>query len=248
MLLAGKVAMISGAASGIGRATAVLFAAHGARVVVLDVNERDGVETVEGIRRTSGDAVFVKTDVSQMDQVKAAVADCLRHYKRLDVVHSNAAAYAIGDAAETTEEDWDKTQAICLKATWMIARCAVPAMLERGGVIVITGSNQAIRGYKRHAAYQAAKGGLLALTRSLAADYAPKIRVNTILPGAIVTGLWSGISESERQKIAQRVALRRNGEPEEVAQVALFLASDMSSYMTGASVVVDGGLTSIIEI
>jgi NAD(P)-dependent dehydrogenase (short-subunit alcohol dehydrogenase family) len=121
-------------------------------------------------------------------------------------------------------------------------------MLSHGeGVIVITGSVHAIRGYPRHTAYQAAKGGLLALTRSLAADFAPTIRVNTILPGAVVTGLWDGISQEDREKIAQMCPLRRNGRPEDIAQVALFLASDMSSYMTGTCLVVDGGLSSIIQ-
>jgi NAD(P)-dependent dehydrogenase (short-subunit alcohol dehydrogenase family) len=248
MLLEGKVALITGAASGIGRATAGLFARHGARVVAVDVNEAGGQETVESIHASSGDALFVRADVGAMEQVRAMVDAAVRHYGRLDVIHSNAAAYALGSATEIDEAAWDRTLAVCLKATWMIAHCAVSAMLAQGGgTIVITGSVHAIRGYTGHAAYQAAKGGLLALTRSLAADYAPTIRVNAVLPGAVETGLWAGISASERERIAQMCPLRRNGRPEDIAQAALFLASDMSAYMTGTYLVVDGGLTSVVH-
>ena len=249
MFLEDRVALITGAASGIGRATARLFAQEGAKVVVVDVNETGGVETVERIRADSGEAFFVQADVGQMDQVQAMVQATLDRYGSLDIVHSNAAAYAMGSATELSESDWDRTQDVCLKATWMIAHCAIPTMLAQGsGVFVITGSVHAIRGLADYTAYQAAKGGLLALTRALAADYAPTIRVNAILPGAVVTGLWADISESDREKIAQMVPLRRNGQPEDIAQAALFLASDMSAYMTGTYLVVDGGLSSILQV
>ena len=248
MLLTNKVALITGAASGIGAATAELFAQHEAKVVVADVNETGGNEVVKRIRAASGDGFFFKADVGQIGQVEGLVDATFQRYGRLDIVHSNAASYKVGSATEISEVDWDRTLAACLKATWMIARAALPRMIAQGGgVFIITGSVHAIRGYAQHAAYQAAKGGLLALTRSLAADYAPTIRVNTILPGAVVTGLWAGIPESERERIAQMCPLKRNGRPEEIAQVALFLASDMSSYMTGAALVVDGGLTEVIR-
>lgn len=248
MLLKDKVALITGGASGIGRATAQLFAREGAQVLVVDLNEAGGRETVETIRSASGEASFVQADVGNNEQVQSMVRTALRQYGRVDILHSNAAAYKVGPAHEISEADWDRTLDVCLKATWMLAKEVVPIMLDHGaGVIVITGSVHAIRGYPRHTAYQAAKGGLLALTRALAADYAPKIRVNTILPGAVVTGLWEGIPESEREKIAQMCALRRNGRPEDIAQAALFLASDMSAYMTGSFLVVDGGLASIVQ-
>lgn len=248
MLLENKVAIITGSASGIGRATAQLFAREGAKVVVADVNEAGGQETVESIGTASGEAFFVKTDVGRMEQVQGMVQAALDRYGRLDIVHSNAAAFARGSATEISEEDWDRTLNVCLKATWMIARCSVPVMLAQGGgVLIVTGSVQSIRGYTTHAAYQASKGGLLALTRALAADHAPTIRVNAILPGAVVTGQWSQFSEEKRQKTAEMCALKRIGRPEDIANAALFLASDMSSYMTGESLVVDGGLTSIIQ-
>jgi NAD(P)-dependent dehydrogenase (short-subunit alcohol dehydrogenase family) len=248
MLLTGKVALITGSASGIGAATAELFAQHGAKIIAADINEKGGEEVVRRIRAASGDALFVRTDVGRMDQVETMVAAGRQRYGRIDIVVSNAAKYATGSPAEISEADWDRTIAVCLKATWMLGRATLPAMAaQQGGVFIIIGSIHAIRGYARHSAYQASKGGLLALTRAFAADYAPNVRVNTILPGAVVTGLWEGISDAERERLAQRPPLKRNGRPEEIAQVALFLASDMSSYMTGASIVVDGGLSAVIR-
>jgi len=247
-LIEGKVSLITGGSSGIGRATAQLFAQHGARVAVIDVDENGGKQTVESIRVNAGEAFFAKADVGRMDEVRGAVDKTLDRYGGLDVVHSNAAAYAVASATGLLEADWDRTQDICLKATWMIAHCAMPAMLRNeGGAFIITASVQSIRGYANHAAYQAAKGGLISLTRSLAADYAPKIRVNAILPGAVITGLVKDASESDLKKVALMCPLQRNAQPEEIATVALFLASPMSAYMTGACVVVDGGLTSVIK-
>lgn len=248
-LLQTKVALITGAASGIGRATAQLFARHGAKVVLADVTTAVGEEAVQGIRAEGGDAIFVRTDVGQMNEVQALVEKTLALYGRLDIIHSNAAAYTLGNAVEISEADWDRTLAVCLKATWMLAHFGVPAMLAGGGgAIVVTGSNHAIRGYASYTAYQAAKGGLLALTRALAADFAPTIRVNTILPGAVMTGLSAHLTAEQREKVAQMCLLKRYAQPEDIAQVALFLASDMSSYMTGESIVVDGGLTSVIQV
>jgi NAD(P)-dependent dehydrogenase (short-subunit alcohol dehydrogenase family) len=155
----------------------------------------------------------------------------------------------MGTAAEISESQWDYTLAICLKATWMIGHMVLPSMVRNGGgAFIVTSSVHVLRGYRRHAAYQAAKGGLDALTRSMAADFAPRVRVNSILPGAIVTGLWDGISEEERRVIALQCPLLRNADPKEVASVALFLASDMSSYITGQRIVVDGGLSAISDL
>ena len=248
-MLKGKVALITGGGSGIGRATALLFAKEGARVLVADINQAGGEETIAMIRANSGEAEFSRSDVGKFDDVRNMVDACFNRFGRLDIIFSNAAAHVMGSAIEISEADWDRTQSICLKATWMIAKCAVPRMLQQGGgVIVITGSVHSIRGYAGYAAYQAAKGGLLSLTRSLAADFAPTIRVNAILPGAIITGMWDGVSETERERLAAIPPLRRNGVPEDIAQAALFLASDMSSYITGTSLLVDGGLTSIVDV
>lgn len=246
--LGGKVALVTGAASGIGRATAKLFAQHGARTVLVDVNERGGAEAADEIRSRSGDALFIQADVGNIHQIAATISTTLNHYGHLDIVYSNAASYRLGSATEISEAEWDYTQSVCLKASWMIAHHAMPAMLRNdSGAFIITASVQGIRGYTRHCAYQAAKGGLLSLTRSLAADYAPKVRVNAILPGAVITGIAAGLSEAELQRIAQMCPLQRNAPPEEIATVALFLASDMSAYVTGSCIVVDGGLSSIIQ-
>ena len=248
MLLKNKVALITGAASGIGRATAELFGREGARVVVVDIDEPAGRETVRTIEQGAGEGIFVGGDVGLLGDVEAMVQAAIDRFGRLDIVHSNAAAFAMGQATAISEEDWDRTLNVCLKATWMLARCAFPHMLAQGaGVMVITGSVHALRGFADHTAYQAAKGGLLALTRALAADYAPDIRVNTVLPGAIDTGIAPFSTNAVGAKAELTCPLRRNGRPEEIAQAVLFLASDMSSYMTGSHLLVDGGLGSIIQ-
>ena len=248
MLLAGKVALITGSASGIGRATAQLFAREGAKIAVADIDEAGGRETVESIRMASGEAFFVEADVGEMDQVQAMVELVSDHYGRIDIVHSNAYSQVRGDATEITEADWDRTLDVCLKATWMIAHHTVPVMSRNGGgVMVVTGSVHSIRGFQRFIPYDAAKGGLLALTRALAADHCPEIRVNAILPGSIDVRLSRVDSDAERDRNTRTYPLQRRGLPEDIANAALFLASDMSSYMTGTFLVVDGGLTSIIQ-
>lgn len=244
MRLKDKIAVITGAATGIGRATAVLFATEGATVVVADINDQAGGETVQQITQGGGSAVFVHTDVGVPEDAAALVQEAIRRYGRVDILHSNAFWRVAKPALETTLEDWQRTHDVTLRATFLLAKSAIPHMLKAGrGVIVITASVQSIVAVAGDAPYQAAKGGLLALTRSLALDYAPVIRVNAILPGPILTPAWDGIAEPEREEIANSTILRRLGKPEEVAEVALFLASDSSSYMTGASVVVDGGYT-----
>ena len=228
MLLENQVALVTGAASGIGRASAQLFAREGAKVVVADVRETKSLATVESIRAAGGEAIFVRTDVGKMDETQRLVQATLSHFGRLDVLHSNAAAYAMGSTTAISEADWDRTLDVCLKATWMLAYHAVPVMLDQGkGVIVVTGSNHAIRGYPDYAAYQAAKGGLLALTRSLAADYAPTIRANAILPGAVVTDLWDESTEDDQGDAAadesnadEREATDADGGSAEVGQAS----------------------------
>lgn len=246
MLLTGKVVLVTGAASGIGRAILTASAQEGARVVGIDINADAGMAAIDDL--DSVDALFLRADVGQPDEVEAAVATTLERFGRIDVLHSNAASYDVGSATETTEAQWDRTLAVCLKATWALAHFAVPTMVRTGGgAVVIISSVHAVQGYRRHAAYQAAKGGLVALTRSLAVDYAPGVRVNCVLPGPIVTGLWKNIPDHERSELATRVPLRRNGTPDDVANVAVFLSSSKAGFMTGTTVTVDGGLTAIAQ-
>jgi len=248
-LLTDQVALITGAASGIGRATAQLFAREGAAVVLSDINDLDGEAAAAAIRAEGGDAVYVHADVGQMADVKTLVEAAHARYGRLNILHSNAFAQRRGNALEISEADWDFILAVDLKASWMLAHHALPIMLAGGGgTIVLTGSVHALHGYAGYTAYQAAKGGLLALTRSLAVDFAPIVRVNTVLPGAIVTGAWQGVTEEQMRRVADLCPLKRNADPEEVANVVLFLASRLSSFMTGAHVVVDGGLTAHVKV
>jgi NAD(P)-dependent dehydrogenase (short-subunit alcohol dehydrogenase family) len=245
-LLEGKGVIITGAASGIGRATAHLFAEHGANLLLADLRETELRRVAEAIQAQGGQAIAVTVDVGRMSDIENMVSAGEQIWKAPDVVFSNAASYVMGTADEISESQWDSTLSICLKATWMIGHLVLPAMCRNGGgSFIVTSSVHALRGYRRYAAYQAAKGGLDALTRSMAADFAPGVRVNSILPGAVVTGLWDGISEEERGKIALQCPLQRNADPKEVALVALFLASDMSSYITGQRIVVDGGLSAV---
>jgi NAD(P)-dependent dehydrogenase (short-subunit alcohol dehydrogenase family) len=226
-----------------------LFARQGAKVAAADISEAGGEETVQGIRAEGGEAMFVRTDVGVMSEVGALVEKTVAQYGRLDVIFSNAAAYSRGDAVEQDEAGWDRTLAVCLKASWMLAHFGAPPMLAGGGgAMVITGSVHTIRGYAGHAAYQASKGGLMSLTRAMAADFAPTIRVNCILPGAIMTGMSAHLTEEQRRKLAALMPLKRIGEPDDIAQAALFLASPMSAYITATSILVDGGMTSIIEV
>jgi NAD(P)-dependent dehydrogenase (short-subunit alcohol dehydrogenase family) len=244
MRLKNKVAIITGAASGIGRATAQLFAREGAAVVVADVNDRGGQETVRLIEQEHGTSAFVHTDVSVPEDIAAMVERAVQLYGHLDILHSNAYWRVAKTATEATLEDWQRTHDICLRATFLCAKHAIPHLLQAGGgVIVITASTQSLVAVPHDTPYQAAKGGLLAMTRSLALDYGPAIRVNAVLPGAILTPTWDGVSEADLQQVANDTMLKRLGRPEEIAEAVLFLASDASSYMTGAAVVVDGGFT-----
>jgi len=245
-LLEGKSAIVTGAGSGIGRATAKLFAAQSASVVLADIQKVGLENAVKEIETAGGRAIGIVIDLGKTSEIEHLVEAAHKIYGPPDIVLSNAASYSLGSVAELSEDEWDKTLAVCLKASWALGKYLLPSMKAKGaGSFIITSSVQAIRGYKGHAAYQAAKGGLDALTRSMAADFAPAVRVNSILPGAVVTGLWNSFDEALRAEIASQCPLQRNAGPEEIASVALFLASDMSSYITGQAIVVDGGLTAV---
>lgn len=243
--VAGQVAIITGAASGIGERTAMLLAAEGARIAVADVDAAGGLQTVDSIAANGGEAIFVETDVSEAQQARRMVAKTVEAFGRLDILHNNAIWYRNAPATELEESVWDRTLNTGLKAIYLAAKFAIPAMLKTaGGSIVNTGSVHSLVGFETNTAYDAAKAGVLGITRVLALDYGPEIRVNAVLPGAIQTPLWDRVevSADERRRLAEMVPAKRVGVPADVASAVLFLASDEASFITGTSLVVDGGL------
>ncbi|MGH2597781.1 MAG: SDR family NAD(P)-dependent oxidoreductase [Dehalococcoidia bacterium] len=248
--LENKVAVITGAGSGMGRATALLFAREGAAVLVADVNERGGEETVERIAAEGGRAAFLRTDVASSEDVHAMLHDALDRFGALDVLFNNAGiAGESGRLAEQSEASWQRVLDINLTGVYLGMRHAIPVMLERGGgSIISTASVAGMVGFAGAAAYCAAKAGVISLTRVAAVEYARwNIRVNCICPGVVETPLlaeiYGGDVEADRPRLLRRQPLPRFGTPEDIAQMALYLASDESAYVTGAAMVVDGGYT-----
>jgi NAD(P)-dependent dehydrogenase (short-subunit alcohol dehydrogenase family) len=245
--LAGKVALITGAGSGIGRATALLFSKEGASIVVDDIVPRGGQQTVGMIKKAGGQAVFVEADVSQSDGVQQMVGVTLDTYGHLDILFNNAGV--MGEyvmTAETPEQVWDDIIATNLKGVFLGSKYAIPIMLSQGGgVIINTASTAGMIGLPGLPAYCASKAGVIQLTKTMALEYADKnIRINCICPGGIMTPMSAGFDSNNPPPFRQSQAMRRFGQPEEVAKVALYLASDDSSFVTGTSAVVDGGWTS----
>ena len=254
MRLEGKVALITGAGSGIGRASALLFAHEGARVVVSDVNEGPVLELADEITRQGGDAAFVTGDVSNSRQAEQMVSKAVDEYGRLDILVNSAgisARNALPDGA-TPEEIWDKVMDVNLKGTYLVSWFAVPEMEKSGGgSIVNLASIMGVVGYPAEMGggfnpYAPSKGGVLQFTKNLAIDSARKnIRVNCLCPGYVETNLIARLTDDPESKAAleARHPMGRLGRPEEIAKAALFLASDDASYITGAPLMVDGGYT-----
>jgi NAD(P)-dependent dehydrogenase (short-subunit alcohol dehydrogenase family) len=248
--LDGKVAVITGAGSGIGRVAASLFAAEGARVVVADVVADHADAAVAEIVDAGGSALAVTVDVSDEAQVAAMVAAAVSTFGGLHVMFNNAGIFPDDDGGilDTPPETWQRVMDVNLKGVWLGCRAAVPAMLDSGGgSIVNVASFVALVGAATaQMAYTASKGGVLAMTRELAVEYARKgIRANSICPGPIETPLLAELlSDPERrQRRLVHIPIGRFGRPEEIARAALFLASDDASFVTGSALVVDGGIT-----
>lgn len=248
--LAGKTAIITGAGSGIGRASALLFAREGARVVAVDWNEEGGRETERLLRAAGGEGTFIQADVSDTAAVQAMVAKTVSLYGRLDVLYNNASIVrGYGGPVEAEEADWDATMAVNVKGSYLCAKYVIPAMIEGGGGSVINQSSvAAIQGGGPPlsgpcAAYTTSKSAVIGLTRSIAYSYGHKnVRANSILPGLTDTNMVASLLEDVnfRQAMLDSTPLRRIGQPEDVAWVAVFLASDESSFVSGAEIVVDG--------
>jgi NAD(P)-dependent dehydrogenase (short-subunit alcohol dehydrogenase family) len=251
MRLADKVALITGAAGGIGRETSLLFAAEGASIVAVDMNHDGGNETVQQVTAAGGRAIFVAADVSQSADCESMVAAAEREFGKLDILFNNAGVMLAGDddAVSTSEDVWEKTLAINLKGVFLGCKFGVPALRRAGGgAIINTASFVALMGAATpQIAYTASKGGVLALTRELAIVHAREnIRANALCPGPLHTELLMNLlnTDAKRQRRLVHIPVGRFGRAGEMAKAALFLASDESSYMTGAELVVDGGITS----
>ncbi len=248
--LAGRVALVTGASAGIGRETALLFAREGARVVGADLDERGGRETAEMVVAEGGECAFVAADVSRDADCRAMVAEAERRFGRLDVLFNNAGIMdpADDDAVATDEAVWDRTMAVNAKGVFLGCKHGIPALRRAGGGSVVnTASFVAVVGAATpQLAYTASKGAVLALTRELAVVHAREgIRVNALCPGPLRTELLMRFLDTEEKKKRRlvHVPMGRFGEAKEMAQAALWLASDASSYVTGTTFLVDGGLT-----
>jgi NAD(P)-dependent dehydrogenase (short-subunit alcohol dehydrogenase family) len=252
MRLQNKVALITGAGSGVGRASALCFAAEGAMLFCTDSNEMGLRETAGLVRETYPDAAIdaMPGDVSNEEDCRSSVAEAVQRYGRLDILFSNAGLGGGGDLLSTSSRDYERVLATNLKGAFLMAKAAVPVMQRQGsGVLLFTASQYGLVGASRNPVYAASKGGIIAFARSLALDYAADgIRVNAICPGLIDTPLQSGLAAGDvpepagmlRQRISE-IPMQRLGTAEEVANVACFLVSDESSFMTGEAIVVDGG-------
>ena len=251
MQLQSKVALITGAGSGIGQATALLFAAEGAKVAVADVDSARCEDTVHSIKANGGEALALQVDATNSSQVEAAVAKVVSAYGRIDILFNNVGIVLIRELADTTEDEWDTMLRTNLKSAFLFSKYTLPHMRHQGGgAIVNTGSELGLVGAPSYTAYCASKGGIVLLTKALALECAKwNVRVNCVCPGATQTRMLDSEiahyddKDAITKSIIQNIPVGRFAKPKEIAQAVLYLASDSSSYMTGAALSVDGGTT-----
>ncbi|MDE0207879.1 MAG: glucose 1-dehydrogenase [Candidatus Tectomicrobia bacterium] len=243
--LDGKVAVITGAARGQGVAEAELFEGEGARVVLTDVLVDEGEKAAERIRTAGGEALFVRLDVSSPEEWNEVVRHTVQTYGRLDILVNNAGIPTRGGVESTPLEDWDRCMDINAKGVFLGMKYAIPAMLEnQSGSVINISSTSGIVGYPGGTAYHASKGAVRIMSKAAALEYARRgVRVNSLHPGFIKTAMTDSMDEERAAGIIDRTPIGRKGTPMEIAYGALFLASDESSFVTGAELVIDGGMT-----
>lgn len=240
-----KIAVITGSGKGLGEAIALLFSREGAKIVVFDIDEPAGRETVEQIQEQGGEAIFVHGDVSNPDDAARLIDAAVDAYGRVDVLVNNAGIHVDRTVADTTEAEWDRILGVNLKGVFLCSKAAIPQMRRQGGGnIICISSISGLIGQLNQAAYNASKHGIIGLVRCMAYDHAlENIRANAICPGVMNTPLVASVPEEHIAPYRKTSLLERFAEPSEVANAALFLASDESSYVTGSAMVVDGGYT-----
>jgi NAD(P)-dependent dehydrogenase (short-subunit alcohol dehydrogenase family) len=246
--LSGKVAIITGGAAGIGCATASIFAREGATVIVADVNQEAGPRVVEQIARTGGSALFEAVDVTLAEDCHRLVESTIRELGRIDILFNNAGIIRRATVLELSEENWDRVMAVNVKSIYLLSREVIPHMEKQdAGCIINTASGWGLAAGPKAAVYCASKAAVVLLTKAMAIDHGPRIRVNCICPGDTDTGMLRAEAaqlgeEADRFLIgARKRPLGRVGSPDEIAQAVLYLASDASSFVTGTALVVDGG-------
>ncbi|MEH7179281.1 SDR family NAD(P)-dependent oxidoreductase [Neobacillus vireti] len=251
MRLLDKIAVITGGGSGIGKATAELFAKEGAFVIITDIHQENGQGTVSEIEQQGGKASFYEVDVANPEAVESAIGQIIETYKRIDILFNNAGISNVGRVDEVEPDVWDRIMSVNVKGVYLPSKYTLPYMMEqKSGVVINMSSCAAEMGLAKRAAYAATKGAVLALTKSMQVDYAPyNIRVNALLPGTILSPFVENYLKTSYDDpevaiagIKKRQLSGELGRPEDVAKAALFLASDESSFMMGSPLYIDGGV------
>lgn len=244
-LLAGEVALVTGGASGIGAATALLFGKEGAQIAVADINLAGAQLVCEQVRTLGGQAIALKQDIASMEDWIKARDEIHSKFGNLSILHNNGYMKIEKSTANTSIQEWENQISVNLSSIHKSVLVFGDDLKSTRGAIVNTASIHANFGFASHGAYAAAKGGMVAFSRQLSVDYGPEVRINCVLPGPILTPAWKETSSEYRSIVALNTPLQRMGAPEEVAEAVLFLASRRASYITGATLVVDGGYTAM---